>query len=98
MFKVTNMMEDYVSDILEDYWEKLPLGCDCMTCKTDVLALTLNALPTRYVANEKGRMYVKVRFMDEQNHADVLRELTRAAIIVASKPSHHGPTHETTMA
>ncbi|KEO82028.1 late competence development ComFB family protein [Tumebacillus flagellatus] len=86
--KVINLMEQIVEDVLVEHWNNLRLPCDCEICKNDVLALALNALPTRYVSNDKGRMIVQARMMNEQYQADVLRELSRAACVVAVKPSH----------
>ncbi|PWK12856.1 late competence development ComFB family protein [Tumebacillus permanentifrigoris] len=86
--KVVNLMERIVEEVLATQWNHLRMPCACDLCKNDVMALALNALPTRYVAHDKGRMIVLVRMMDEQYQADVLREISRAAVIVASKPSH----------
>lgn len=86
--KVINLMERIVEEVLEEQWRHLHMPCACELCKNDVMALSLNALPTRYVSNDKGRMIVSARMMDEQYQADVLREISRAAVVVASKPSH----------
>ncbi|MBL0388772.1 late competence development ComFB family protein [Tumebacillus sp. ITR2] len=86
--KVVNLMERVVEAALEQQWKHLRMPCDCEICKNDVLALTLNALPTRYVSNDRGRMIVQARMMDEQYQADVLREMSLASEVVAKKPSH----------
>jgi competence protein ComFB len=85
---VTNYMERVVSDVLEQHWEHLNMPCCCEICKNDILALTLNRVPARYVSNEKGRLIVQATMMEEQLVADVLREIARAAAIVGANPSH----------
>lgn len=86
--KVTNLMEQIVGEVLDEQWQNLNLSCTCEICKNDILAVTLNALPPRYVAHDRGRVIVQARMMHEQMKADVLREMARAAGIVGAKPSH----------
>lgn len=86
--RVVNLMERITSEVLDEHWPKLNVPCHCDVCKNDVLALALNMLPTRYVTNEKGRMLVQLRMSDEQSCADILREIAKAGLIVAAKPSH----------
>ncbi|TCP52421.1 competence protein ComFB [Tumebacillus sp. BK434] len=86
--KVTNLMEQIVEEVLDEQWHYLNVSCPCELCKNDILAVTLNALPPRYVAHDRGRVIVQARMMQEQMKADVLREIARAAGIVSTKPSH----------
>ncbi|HEU4964523.1 MAG TPA: late competence development ComFB family protein [Bacilli bacterium] len=88
---VVNYMERVVEDVLEQQWEHLHLKCSCEVCKNDILALTLNRVPTRYVSNDKGRLIVQATMMEEQLLADVLREIARAVLVVSEKPSHELP-------
>jgi competence protein ComFB len=86
--KVTNLMEQIVEKVLEEQWKSLNMQCSCEICRNDILAFTLNALPPRYVAHEKGRVIVQAGMVNEQLKADVLREIARAVSIVSAKPSH----------
>lgn len=86
--EVRNLMEQLVVEVLEKQGASLHIPCDCSVCKNDILALTLNALPTRYVAHERGQTIQRALFLDEQVKADVLRELARSVSIVAANPSH----------
>lgn len=85
---VVNYMERVVEEVLTQQWGQMNLTCTCGICKNDVLALALNRLPTRYIANDKGRMIMQATMMDEQLLADVLREIAKAAAVVSAKPSH----------
>jgi competence protein ComFB len=86
--KVINLMESVVEMVLEKQIDFLQMNCTCDQCKNDVLALALNALPTRYVSTMRGHTIQRAKLMDEQTLADVLREISKAAVIVSAKPSH----------
>ena len=86
--KVVNLMEQFAGEVLGKQWEYLNLPCRCDICKADVLAITLNNLPTRYVTNLKGSLIVRASFQDDQYLADMLREIAKAVMIVAARPSH----------
>ncbi|ASS75817.1 hypothetical protein CIG75_13000 [Tumebacillus algifaecis] len=88
MMKVMNLMEQIVEEVFDEHWQNLKIVCSCQICKNDMMAVALNALPPRYVAHNKGRAIVQARMMHEQMKADVLLEVTRAAILVGTKPSH----------
>ncbi|MFO7247686.1 MAG: late competence development ComFB family protein [Bacillota bacterium] len=85
---VVNMMETLAKEHLDRHWDHLGMPCSCITCRNDVLALVLNALPPRYVSTERGQMFVKAAALDEQFRVDVLQALYRAARAVATRPSH----------
>lgn len=85
---VFNMMEILAKELLDRHWDDLGMPCSCATCRNDVLALLLNALPPRYVSTEKGQIFVKAAALNEQFRVDLLQELYRAARAVAARPSH----------
>ncbi|MGZ4123883.1 MAG: late competence development ComFB family protein [Tumebacillaceae bacterium] len=86
--EVKNLMEDVVAEVLDKQWNQLNVPCGCNVCRNDILALTLNQLPTRYVAHEKGQAIQRALFLDEQVRADVLRELAHSVTVVGANPSH----------
>jgi competence protein ComFB len=77
-----------IEKLMEEQWGQLGMSCSCELCKNDVMALTLNALPACYVTNQRGQSIQRAKLMVEQTHADILRELARAAVVVAQNPSH----------
>lgn len=62
--------------------------CTCESCINDVLALTLNALPTKYVTTDGGKQYLQLELYKKQYETDVLAALTRACVRVKASPRH----------
>jgi competence protein ComFB len=55
--------------------------------REDILALTLNSVPTRYVTTEQGKQYAQlVEVYRLQYEADITAALTKAAIKVMGRP------------
>jgi competence protein ComFB len=55
--------------------------------REDVLALTLNSIPTKYVTTEQGKQYAQlVEVYKLQYETDVTAALTKAAIKVMQRP------------
>ncbi len=80
-------MEDIVLPYVDSMMEA-DGGCCCEHCKADVMALTLNRLPPRYVVSEKGRMIVKLDTYESQFHTDIITALSEAIRLVRSHPRH----------
>lgn len=83
-----NYMEVIIKEKLPSVLEKEELDCTCEKCIEDVMALTLNNLPPKYVATEKGIVYEKINQFDIQFNADIVRELTNAIKKVKENPRH----------
>jgi competence protein ComFB len=62
--------------------------CTCRTCYNDVLALTLNALPTKYVTTSTGKQHFQRGVYKEQYETDILAALTKACVRVKASPRH----------
>lgn len=62
--------------------------CSCEACANNVLALTLNALPTKYVTTDGGEQYSQLELYKKQYETDVLSALTRACVRVKVSPRH----------
>jgi len=71
----------------DDYMQKR-LVCRCEQCQDDILALTLNRLPSRYVSTNQGQAYVKAQFLNSQLQSDVIKELAISAEFVGKSPRH----------
>lgn len=93
---VYNVTEHLAKDMLEEQEVRSLLTCSCDMCKDDILAIALNNLTARYVSTDQGRVFVKANYMQTQLQSDILRELTRAAIQVGSKPRHTQAREHTT--
>jgi competence protein ComFB len=88
---LVNVTETLVHMVFNNEFIDRKLACSCEQCVNDVLALTLNNLPSRYVSTDKGEAYVKVQYFNPQIRSDILRELTLASGQVNAKP-HHSST------
>lgn len=62
--------------------------CTCETCVNDVLALTLNSLPTKYVSADEGRDSLKRDVYKKQYETEILAALTKACVRVKASPRH----------
>ena len=82
-----NYMEDVVLSIMDEVIGNMEI-CKCEKCKMDIAAIALNNLPPKYVVTDKGELYSKVNFLKGQFNADVILEITKAAMIV-KRLAHH---------
>jgi competence protein ComFB len=85
---VINAMETVVKQLFEEFRKNYELKCDCLTCQEDILAIALNKLPPRYTSSEKGHLFVKGEFTNQQLRSDVMRELMEASSIVEHHQHH----------
>lgn len=83
-----NIMEKVVQEALQEYVAGNELRCECEKCRADILVLTLNRIPPKYVSTPAGEMYVKALYLNPQNKMDVMREITRSVLIVGENPRH----------
>jgi competence protein ComFB len=83
-----NNMEDLVLRYAETSMNRMGSICKCEKCRKDVAAIALNNLPAKYIVTEKGDMYTRLKEMEMQYIADVVREVTKAIDIVAKNPMH----------
>lgn len=65
-----NIMETLVIDEVNQCIDRLGM-CTCPTCRNDLIALTLNALPPKYVNTEKGEAFSKVERLSVAFQAQV---------------------------
>ncbi len=88
MVKVLNAMESVVYDKLELILEKEEAGCRCEQCMSDVICLTLNKIPPKYVASDAGVLLTKVSVVTHQDEIDILNKIVESLVIVRKNPRH----------
>lgn len=86
--RLYNALETVVREMLEDRLSSFDLICTCDRCQLDVMAITLNSLPAKYVVKDIGIPFIKAQFLNDQDRANVLKALTEATEIV-NKNQHH---------
>lgn len=84
---IKNVMEDVVRDVLLKYGAELHLTCRCERCFDDIMALSLNQLPPRYIVNSELSPYVRAAHeADRQGATTILSAVAHAASRVAKSP------------
>ncbi|RCK78865.1 MAG: hypothetical protein OZSIB_1015 [Candidatus Ozemobacter sibiricus] len=86
--QMINKMESVVKSVVENYLHDHPDICSCERCTLDMIALTLNALPPRYVVTTLGEVVTSVDLQGIQSTADIMMALMRSIEIVKKKPRH----------
>jgi len=82
-----NVMEEVVRDVLIQYKDQLQLTCQCERCFNDIMAIALNELPPRYIANEEYGPYVRAAHVaDRQGATNIILIVTKAATFVSNSP------------
>ncbi|MDR0853984.1 MAG: late competence development ComFB family protein [Clostridiales Family XIII bacterium] len=86
--KPMNLVRILAEDLLPSVMQKMGVP-DTEENREDILALTLNSLPTKYVNTDGGRLYAQlVDVYRLQYESDVIIGLTRASKKVLEKPRH----------
>jgi len=86
--KMHNYMEDVVEKVLGEHLDGASHIANCEKCRKDVLALTLNNLPAKYVVTDDDESYGKLDEIEEQNIEEIMKELKIAIEIVNISPLH----------
>jgi competence protein ComFB len=82
-----NVMEEVVHDVLMQYKDQLQLACQCERCMDDIMAIALNELPPRYIANGEYGPYVRAEHVaDRQGATNIILIVTKAAARVSKDP------------
>ncbi len=63
-------------------------GCICEKCRADIIAITLNLLPSKYVVTKEGELISQVEATMPQNQADLLAAVVTASKLVQASPRH----------
>jgi competence protein ComFB len=80
--EVHNLMEDIVKNCLKELIHHNDQGLEIdEKSQSDILAITLNKLPSKYVATTQGEMLAKTQ-LRSQVETDVYRELSHAMDVV----------------
>jgi competence protein ComFB len=80
--EVHNLMEEIVKNCLKELIQHNDQGLEIdEKSQSDILAITLNKLPSKYVATSQGEMLAKTQ-LRSQVETDVYRELSLAMDVV----------------
>ncbi len=84
---IINLAEVLAYEKMEEVMGKLNV-CTCRLCQADVLALTLNYLPQKYVTTDEDKQKMQLDLYRKQYETDLLSALTRACVRVKGSPRH----------
>lgn len=87
MKQLKNYMEDLVKMYIDNLLTEMDM-CKCEQCYSDIVAIALNNLPTKYVVTDEGETYSKTSILIQQFEIDIISEITKAAEIVGKNPRH----------
>ena len=87
---IHNVMEDMVRIEIEENIDSLGI-CPCPVCRRDLMTLTLNNVPPKYVNTEKGAIMSKVGSMSRAEKIKLLAEIAHYAEKVRDRPRHSLP-------
>ncbi|MBF0360515.1 MAG: late competence development ComFB family protein [Oligoflexia bacterium] len=86
LYDVINYNEIVVLNVIREQFNKEPNLCKCSICLEDIYALSLNALPARYIQSSGAEKYTSsINFINE---TDVKAKVIDAIIKVRKLPNH----------
>lgn len=84
---IQNVMENVVKDVIMKHKHQLHLNCSCDRCLEDIMAMSLNKLPPRYIVNEKHQPFVRAMHeADSQGAMNILMIVAQSATVVSNSP------------
>lgn len=89
-FSYVNVMEEVVSTLVNvlmmspDY----QTFCNCHKCRNDIIAISLNTLPSHYVTTEDGRKMVYEQLNTQENRTWINKRIISAIHLVGKYPKH----------
>ena len=86
--KYVNYIEKIVREELASSYKRDKDLCTCDRCFQDIMTLTLNKLPPKYVTSNIGHIMTMYNLTKDQLHAQVMVELLKAIEQVKASPRH----------
>ena len=86
-YQIKNYMEVCVQDSMKAVLKQIN-ACQCEKCYADIMAISLNSLPAKYIVTEKGQLYSKIETLRQQFDVDIISAVTKAVVIVSRSPRH----------
>lgn len=85
---IMNVMEEMVKNRLKEHLEKTDC-CKCEKCFEDMMAMSLNKLPPKYVRTAKGELFTRVETsLERQKKLDIDFAIMAAIEFVSAHPRH----------
>lgn len=85
--QMVNVIMDAVEAVIDDAMSGFDM-CTCEKCRLDVMAITLNNLPPKYVVSQMGFAFAFHDCVLGQSMTDIYKEIYKAATLVRANPKH----------
>lgn len=82
-----NVLQALVEDKVDKYMKKFKM-CSCRRCRTDVVALTLNSLPPKYIVIPEHESVPMLSIYESRYSAAVTAQIMAACQKVSEHPRH----------
>lgn len=82
-----NVMQALVEDMVDKYMERFNM-CKCARCRTDVIAMTLNSLPAKYIVVPENEGVPMLTIYEGRYGPAITTKLMTACHQVAEHPRH----------
>lgn len=92
--ELKNYMEDIVAQKLESILKRYPDCCSCEKCRRDIMSLSLNHLPPRYISTDKGNLYARIELLSITYDSDIVEKIAKAIVVVSKNPRHADENEE----
>jgi competence protein ComFB len=85
-----NVMEEIVVTLVQFLMvgNEYPTFCKCSKCRSDMVVLSLNNLPTYYVTTDEGRRHVYEKLNTDENRKWINKRIIKAIHTVGAYPKH----------
>lgn len=95
MYKVTNILEQVVTELVDEILSTLSNVCGCDRCRADITCLTLNRLPPRYVTHRYGEILSRAEFDRPQGRTEIITAIMAAIRQIQNRPHDDKPSRKT---
>lgn len=88
--KLVNVTEEIVHGLVSFllHGNEYQTFCHCEQCELDIVAITLNSLPSKYVATEKSRDEAFKALNTPDKIEEINKQIIRSIHIVGRNPNH----------
>lgn len=86
-FTYVNVLEEIVKLRVDEFIEMFEV-CDCPRCRADIIALSLNYLPPKYIVVDSSHVSPLLNFFSHHYSGAVAAQLSRACSVVKDNPHH----------
>ena len=86
MYEITNILEKIVADKVDSILPTMEGVCACKQCRADIICLSLNGLPPRYVVHRMGEILGMAEIETLQKKTEIVTTILRSARQVAENP------------